>query len=107
MSSPLMDVLVCAAPGDLRVERRPTPEPGPDEVLLRVRRVGICGTDMHIYRGTQPFLSYPRVMGHELSGEVVSALAEAAWPKATTPMSCPICHAGPVRPATRASPTVA
>lgn len=69
----LMDVLVCAAPGDLRVERRPAPEPGPGEVLLRVRRVGICGTDMHIYRGTQPYLSYPRVMGHELSGEVVSA----------------------------------
>ncbi len=71
----MMDVLVCAAPGELKVERRATPEPGPEEVLLRVRRVGICGTDMHIYRGTQPFLSYPRVMGHELSGEVVSAPA--------------------------------
>ncbi|HWU80997.1 MAG TPA: zinc-binding alcohol dehydrogenase family protein [Caulobacter sp.] len=71
----LMDVLVCAEPGDLRIERRSMPEPGPDEVLLRIRRVGICGTDMHIYRGTQPFLSYPRVMGHELSGEVVSAPA--------------------------------
>lgn len=69
----MMDVLVCAAPGELKVERRPAPQPGPDEVLLRVRRVGICGTDMHIYRGTQPYLSYPRVMGHELSGEVVSA----------------------------------
>jgi 2-desacetyl-2-hydroxyethyl bacteriochlorophyllide A dehydrogenase len=69
----MMDVLVCAAPGELKVERRPAPKPGPDEVLLRVRRVGICGTDMHIYRGTQPYLSYPRVMGHELSGEVVSA----------------------------------
>jgi 2-desacetyl-2-hydroxyethyl bacteriochlorophyllide A dehydrogenase len=69
----MMDVLVCAAPGELKVERRATPEPAPGEVLLRVRRVGICGTDMHIYRGTQPFLSYPRVMGHELSGDVVSA----------------------------------
>ncbi|WP_454715955.1 zinc-binding alcohol dehydrogenase family protein [Caulobacter segnis] len=69
----MMDVLVCAAPGELKVEQRPAPQPGPDEVLLRVRRVGICGTDMHIYRGTQPYLSYPRVMGHELSGEVVSA----------------------------------
>lgn len=68
-----MDVLVCAAPGELKLEQRLRPEPGPDEVLLRVRRVGICGTDMHIYRGTQPYLSYPRVMGHELSGEVVSA----------------------------------
>lgn len=68
-----MDVLVCAAPGELKVERRSAPRPDADEVLLRVRRVGICGTDMHIYRGTQPYLSYPRVMGHELSGEVVSA----------------------------------
>jgi threonine dehydrogenase-like Zn-dependent dehydrogenase len=44
-------------------------------VLIRVRRVGVCGTDMHIYRGTQPFLAYPRVMGHELAGEVVQAPA--------------------------------
>ncbi|MET3667069.1 zinc-binding alcohol dehydrogenase family protein [Caulobacter sp. 1776] len=77
----MMDVLVCAAPGELKIERRPAPEPGPDEVLLRVRRVGICGTDMHIYRGTQPFLSYPRVMGHELSGEVVSAPAASGLAK--------------------------
>ncbi|PVM82361.1 dehydrogenase [Caulobacter radicis] len=68
-----MDVLVCAEPGKLVLERRPMPTPGPGEVLLRVRRVGVCGTDMHIYRGTQPYLSYPRVMGHELSGEVVAA----------------------------------
>jgi 2-desacetyl-2-hydroxyethyl bacteriochlorophyllide A dehydrogenase len=51
------------------------PEPGPGEVLVRVRRVGICGTDMHIFRGVQPYLSYPRVMGHEFSGEVVSSPA--------------------------------
>ncbi|AYV49717.1 dehydrogenase [Caulobacter flavus] len=70
-----MDVLVCAAPGELVLEQRPTPRPAAGEVLLRVRRVGVCGTDMHIYRGTQPYLSYPRVMGHELSGEVVSAPA--------------------------------
>ena len=49
------------------------PVRGPDEVLIRVRRVGICGTDMHIYQGTQPYLNYPRVMGHELAGEVVEA----------------------------------
>ena len=49
------------------------PVPAPGEVLLRVRRIGLCGTDMHIFRGTQPFLQYPRVMGHELSGEIVSA----------------------------------
>ena len=68
-----MDALVCAAPGELVLERRPIPDRAADEVLIRVRRVGICGTDMHIFRGAQPFLAYPRVMGHELSGEVVQA----------------------------------
>ncbi len=94
----MMDVLVCAAPGELKVERRPAPRPGPGEVLLRVRRVGICGTDMHIYRGTQPYLSYPRVMGHELSGEVVSApddsgLAEGDHAYVMPYLSCGTCAA--------------
>ena len=70
-----MDVVVCVKPGTLALEQRAMPEPGPGEVLVRVRRVGICGTDMHIFRGVQPYLSYPRVMGHEFSGEVVSSPA--------------------------------
>lgn len=69
----MMDALVCAAPGELVLERRPIPERAEGEVLIRVRRVGVCGTDMHIFRGTQPFLAYPRVMGHELAGEVAQA----------------------------------
>lgn len=69
----MMDAIVCVEPGKLMLEKRPVPEAGSDEVLVRVRRVGVCGTDMHIYRGVQPYLSYPRVMGHELSGEVVTA----------------------------------
>lgn len=94
----MMDVLVCAAPGELKIERRPAPQAGPDDVLLRVRRVGICGTDMHIYRGTQPYLSYPRVMGHELSGEVVSAppgsgLAEGDLAYVMPYLSCGTCAA--------------
>jgi 2-desacetyl-2-hydroxyethyl bacteriochlorophyllide A dehydrogenase len=75
MNTTLMDVVVCREPGTLAVEQRPVPEPGPDEILVRVRRVGVCGTDMHIFRGVQPYLTYPRVMGHELSGEVVTAPA--------------------------------
>jgi 2-desacetyl-2-hydroxyethyl bacteriochlorophyllide A dehydrogenase len=42
-------------------------------VLIRVRRVGVCGTDFHIFRGKQPYLSYPRLIGHEFSGEVIEA----------------------------------
>jgi 2-desacetyl-2-hydroxyethyl bacteriochlorophyllide A dehydrogenase len=70
-----MKSLVCESPGVLRMAQRPMPERAPDEVLIRVRRVGICGTDMHIFEGTQPYLNYPRVMGHELAGEVVEAPA--------------------------------
>jgi 2-desacetyl-2-hydroxyethyl bacteriochlorophyllide A dehydrogenase len=70
-----MKSLVCDEAGVLRMEDRPVPVPAKGEVLIRVRRIGICGTDMHIFRGTQPFLEYPRVMGHELSGEVAEAPA--------------------------------
>jgi 2-desacetyl-2-hydroxyethyl bacteriochlorophyllide A dehydrogenase len=44
---------------------------GADEALVRVHRVGICGTDIHAFRGRQPFFSYPRIVGHELGVEVV------------------------------------
>ncbi len=70
-----MLAVVCEEPGVLRNEQRPMPEAGPGEVLLRVRRVGVCGTDLHIFGGRQPYLRYPRVMGHEFSAEVVSAEA--------------------------------
>lgn len=43
----------------------------PGEALLKVHRVGICGTDLHAYAGEQPFFSYPRILGHELGVEVV------------------------------------
>lgn len=71
----MMKTIVCESPGELKLVERPVPVAAAGEVLLRVRRIGLCGTDMHIFRGTQPYLQYPRVMGHELSGEVVSAPA--------------------------------
>lgn len=71
----MMDAVVCSSPGRLELVRKPVPVRGAEEVLIRVRRVGICGTDMHIYRGTQPYLTYPRVMGHEIAGEVAEAPA--------------------------------
>ncbi len=66
-----MRALVCAKPGELAVVERPQPSPREGEVLVRVRRAGVCGTDFHIYEGSHPFLAYPRIIGHELSGEVV------------------------------------
>ena len=66
-----MNTLVCLAPGDLAYHDRPAPVPQPGQALLRIRRVGVCGTDLHAYEGTQPYFSYPRVLGHELAGELV------------------------------------
>ena len=68
-----MLTVICDTPGTLRAEQRDKPQRGENEVLLRVKRVGVCGTDLHIFTGNQPFLSYPRVMGHELSGVVEEA----------------------------------
>ncbi|WP_027210463.1 zinc-binding alcohol dehydrogenase family protein [Burkholderia sp. WSM2232] len=65
--------VICESPGVLRHQDSTPPRRAPGEVLLRVSRVGICGTDMHIYTGNQPYLQYPRVMGHELSAIVAEA----------------------------------
>ena len=72
-----MLTVLCETPGKLVAEQRPRPLRQPGEVLLRVRRVGVCGTDLHIFTGRQPFLAYPRVMGHELSGIVEEADADS------------------------------
>lgn len=68
-----MLTVICESPGVLRAQQSDLPVRAPGEVLLRVSRVGICGTDLHIFTGNQPYLQYPRVMGHELSALVVEA----------------------------------
>lgn len=68
-----MKALICEEPGRLALISRPEPVRAPEEVLVRIRHVGICGTDFHIFGGKHPFLEYPRVMGHELSGTVEEA----------------------------------
>lgn len=68
-----VETLVCTTPGALAIEEREAPVAEPGEALVRPRRVGICGTDYHIYEGKHPFLEYPRVMGHELAVEIVEA----------------------------------
>jgi 2-desacetyl-2-hydroxyethyl bacteriochlorophyllide A dehydrogenase len=50
--------------------REPEPAP-PEEALVKVHRVGICGTDLHAFRGRQPFFEYPRILGHELGVEII------------------------------------
>lgn len=55
-----------------RIDIAPPDSPGPDEALVRVHRVGICGTDISGYLGKMPFFSYPRIPGHELGAEVIA-----------------------------------
>ena len=76
-----MLTVVCETPGALVAQDRPVPSPAEGEVLLRVKRVGVCGTDLHIFTGNQPYLNYPRVMGHELSGIVEQAPPGSALAK--------------------------
>ncbi len=93
-----MKALVCIEPGHLALEDRPEPMRGEGEVKVRIRQVGICGTDFHIFAGKHPFLEYPRVMGHELSGTVEEAPAgsrlKAGEPVYIVPyLSCGTCQA--------------
>jgi 2-desacetyl-2-hydroxyethyl bacteriochlorophyllide A dehydrogenase len=67
-----MQAAVLTAPGKLELVEHPEArDPGQGEVLVAVRRVGICGTDYHAFGGTQNFISYPCVLGHELAVEVL------------------------------------
>lgn len=68
-----MKTLTCTTPGTFAYGEAPRPQLKKDHAIIRIRRIGICGTDLHAFEGTQPFFSYPRILGHELSGELVEA----------------------------------
>jgi L-iditol 2-dehydrogenase len=61
---------VMVNPGKIEFKDVPRPAPRPGEVLIRVRRIGVCGSDIHVYHGLHPYTSYPVVQGHEVAGEV-------------------------------------
>ncbi|MFF3101273.1 zinc-binding alcohol dehydrogenase family protein [Viridibacillus arvi] len=66
-----MKQIVCIQPHEMALVDVPKPTiQQADDVLIHIKRIGICGTDIHAYGGNQPFFSYPRVLGHELAGEV-------------------------------------
>ena len=58
-------------PGRFSAADAPEPRPAPGEALVRVHRIGVCGTDLHAFAGRQPFFTYPRILGHELGVEVI------------------------------------
>lgn len=75
----------------------------PSDVKIKIKRVGICGSDMHIYHGTNPLATYPRIVGHEVAGEIVEVGADVTKVKVgdhvvVEPISycgdCYACHSG-------------
>ncbi len=99
-----MKAVRLSAPRQVEIADVPVPQPGPDQVLVEVRYVGMCGSDLNAYRGTFPLMRYPRILGHEASGIVVARgaavpdrIAEGAQVM-FSPYSecgiCPACRAG-------------
>lgn len=98
-----MNALVISEPGKTAIIELPRPVPGRDEVLLKVRRVGFCGSDLSTFRGLNPLVSFPRIPGHEIAGiivqkgaevpsEISDGLATTALPY-TACGACPSCRA--------------
>jgi 2-desacetyl-2-hydroxyethyl bacteriochlorophyllide A dehydrogenase len=71
-----MRTLVCSEPGTLEYAEATVPKAGKGETLLKIERIGICGTDLHAYEGTQPYFNYPRILGHELAATIVETNAD-------------------------------
>ena len=72
-----MKALLLREPGKWeRIEIAKPQSPSANEVLMKIRQLGVCGTDLHAYNGKQPFFSYPRILGHEIAAEVVEIGAE-------------------------------
>jgi 2-desacetyl-2-hydroxyethyl bacteriochlorophyllide A dehydrogenase len=74
-----MRILTCLKPGEFAYSNGPIPEIKKGFALIMVQRIGICGTDLHAFEGTQPFFNYPRVLGHELAGEIVEIETQADY----------------------------
>ncbi|WP_207422507.1 zinc-binding alcohol dehydrogenase family protein [Desertivirga brevis] len=68
-----MKALVCTTPGQFDYSEKEKPASVEGRAIIKIKRIGICGTDLHAFEGTQPFFSYPRILGHELAGELVEA----------------------------------
>lgn len=85
---------VCLTPGHFTVETRPLPvQAPPGWQLVDIAAIGICGTDYHIFEGKHPFLAYPRVIGHELSGHLATGPDAGRLVVINPYISCGTCRA--------------
>ncbi len=87
-------ILICKQPGELAYTAEPLMPTKADHTLLKIKRIGICGTDLHAFGGSQPYFSYPRVLGHELAAEVVSSSDPEKFRHAETVTIMPYLNCG-------------
>ena len=78
-----MRAIVLEGPGKAGVQEVVEPRRGDGEVLLKVRKIGFCGSDLNSYRGRNPLVSYPRIPGHEIAATVIDSSGNADWPVGT------------------------
>ncbi len=76
-----MKAAYIVAPHEVEIRDVQRPEPGPGEALIEVEAVGVCGSDLHAYEGTQPFFKYPQIGGHEVVGTVVELVDSEQTPE--------------------------
>lgn len=65
-----MKALLCSQPGSFEYRDIIAPVLQPGHAIIQVKRIGICGTDLHAFEGTQPYFNYPRILGHELAADI-------------------------------------
>lgn len=70
MSEKMIQQLM-TAPKEITFREVDIPEPGPDQVLVKIKRIGVCGSDIHVFHGMHPYTKYPVTQGHEVSGKIV------------------------------------
>ncbi|WP_244444631.1 zinc-binding alcohol dehydrogenase family protein [Nitratireductor basaltis] len=93
-SASMMQCVVCDEPGKISIHERDLPlEAREGWVLVDIAAAGICGTDYHIFEGKHPFLQYPRMIGHELSGHVASGPDQGRLVVINPYISCGTCRA--------------
>ncbi|MFD2033415.1 zinc-binding alcohol dehydrogenase family protein [Belliella marina] len=89
-----MKYIICENPGHFSLKEKEKPKPGEGEILIAVKKIGVCGTDIHAYSGNQAYFSYPRILGHELATEVADANGSKVFVNGDKAILIPYLHCG-------------
>lgn len=89
-----MITLTCTVPGKIAYTNTEAPNLQANHSILKIKRVGICGTDLHAFEGTQPYFQYPRILGHELAAEIAETTASSGYEQDEAVTIIPYLHCG-------------